>query len=230
MGNMKIQRGKWFMMPKLIYDMEGLSGRARLVYGYLCRLADEDNTAFPSYSKIRKACDIGSDQTVSKVLKELIAAGLLKKEVRFRKDGSQGSNMYTIITEIPDDKEVMAANDEERKFLEDLKPILKRYSYDVILDMLANFAESKKENCQEEQPEAEEEQPEAENKKPHGHNQEVLLTDEEYINLKKEYESGIVADFIEQLDSRIASHGEQDKYINHYATLRRWIERDKKEK
>jgi DNA invertase Pin-like site-specific DNA recombinase len=220
-GNMRMQKGTWFMAPKLIYDMLDVSANARWVYGYLCHMADKNNASFPSYTKIAEVCGI-SRPTISRCLKELKAFSLLAVDERYGKDGRKTSNMYTIL--VPDtEPEITKVSSEELNFLDELKPMLEKYSYSVILDMLSNFAEHKKESSLEEQAEVE-------NKKMHGHNKEVFLTDEEYINLIEDYGSEVVKDFIEQLDSRIASHGEQGKYKSHYATLRRWIERYIKEK
>jgi DNA-binding transcriptional MocR family regulator len=223
MGNFRMRRGTWYMAPKLTYDMTEVSGTARWVYGFLCRCANEENISFPSYRKIMEACDIGSRATVSKAIKELVSAGLLIKEVRYKKQGAKGTNLYTVITDLSNNEPLPVISNEELKFLKGLEPALEHYSHEVLLDILLNKVFDVP------APASTPPDWEPEGRNQYGHNKEVYLTDEEYMGLVNEFGAETVTDFIEQLDSRIAGHGEQEKYVNHYATLRRWVKRWLKE-
>ena len=65
--------------------------------------------------------------------------------------------------------------------------------------------------------------------KTYGHNGQIKLTTNEYIGLVNDYGADTVTDYIDQLDSYIASHGNENKYKNHYATIRRWIVKGNKD-
>ncbi|WP_231493700.1 helix-turn-helix domain-containing protein [Alicyclobacillus macrosporangiidus] len=95
----RIQKGwttGFFSAPDAIYDAD-VTGYAKAVYVYLCRRADGDGQCFPGYGTMAK--EVGfSKSTVRRAVDELIAAGLLVKEVRGRKEsGEYFSNLYTIV-------------------------------------------------------------------------------------------------------------------------------------
>jgi len=72
------------------------TGTAKAVYIYLCRRADAEGQAFPTYIRIAK--DVGfSERTVRRAIDALIAAGLLLKEARYDRRGFRTSNLYTLI-------------------------------------------------------------------------------------------------------------------------------------
>jgi len=90
----KREKKNWFYSYNMIFDLD-ISEHAKIVYLYLCRCADSEGQAFPSYSTIAEKCSIGR-RTAIKAVKELLAVGLLSVEQRTREDGSLTSNLYTI--------------------------------------------------------------------------------------------------------------------------------------
>ncbi|TDA70490.1 MAG: helix-turn-helix domain-containing protein [Clostridia bacterium] len=79
-----------------MFDRRDINVYAKTVYIYLCRRADDDSQAFPTYARIAE--DVGASQrTVHRAIKALIAAGLLLKEARYDSRGLQTSNLYTLI-------------------------------------------------------------------------------------------------------------------------------------
>jgi hypothetical protein len=85
-----------FWVPNEIYEA-GVSGYAKAVYIYLCRRSDDEGKSFPGYGTIAK--EVGfSKSSIRRAVDELIAAGLLVKENRGRKEsGEFYSNEYTLI-------------------------------------------------------------------------------------------------------------------------------------
>lgn len=90
----KKEKKNWFYSYNMIFE-QPISEHAKIVYLYLCRCADSEGQAFPSYSTIAEKCSIGR-RTAIKAVKELLAVGLLSVEQRTREDGSLTSNLYTI--------------------------------------------------------------------------------------------------------------------------------------
>jgi len=93
----KRERKNWFYSYNMIFDMD-ISTNEKIVYLYLCRCADEESQAFPSYSTIAKKCSI-SRTTAIRAVSALVEIGLLEKVVRIiEKDGktSRTSNLYYI--------------------------------------------------------------------------------------------------------------------------------------
>lgn len=64
----------------------------------LANYADSDGRCFPSYERIANDCECSRRSVISWV-DRLEQLGLLKKEVRRRKDGTQTSNFITLQTE-----------------------------------------------------------------------------------------------------------------------------------
>lgn len=95
----KIRTGwqrEFFQVPNEIYDRRDISGYAKAVFVYLCRRADDESKAFPTYGRI--AADVGfSISTVRRAIEILTETGLLIKEARFDGRGFQTSNLYTLI-------------------------------------------------------------------------------------------------------------------------------------
>jgi hypothetical protein len=86
----------FFQAPNEIFDRRDINVYAKAVYLYLCRRADDDSQAFPTYARI--AADVGgSPRTVRRAIEALIAAGLLLKEARYDRRSFQTSNLYTLI-------------------------------------------------------------------------------------------------------------------------------------
>ena len=76
-----------------------LSKRATLVVFYLINRANKDLTCFPAIKTIAADCNM-SDRTVRRALDDLVASGFVKKEARYRDNGGQSSNLYTLILEM----------------------------------------------------------------------------------------------------------------------------------
>lgn len=66
------------VVPNFIFKMK-LSAHAKLLYIVLLKFAWENNFCFPGYDVIMEAMSISSRATLSKYLKELEEAGLIKK-------------------------------------------------------------------------------------------------------------------------------------------------------
>ena len=78
----------------LIYST-GLPHRAVTVYMYLRDRANVQGSCWPSIYTI--AQDLGlSRSTVKRALNDLVTSGYLKKEPRYREDGSKSSNLFTV--------------------------------------------------------------------------------------------------------------------------------------
>lgn len=90
----KKEKKNWFYSYNMIFE-QPISEHAKIVYLYLCRCADSEGQAFPSYNTIAEKCSI-SRSTAIRAIKELKEAGLLSVEQRIEADGSLTSNLYTI--------------------------------------------------------------------------------------------------------------------------------------
>lgn len=119
----KIKTGwqrQFFQAPNEIYDRQDISGYAKAVFVYLCRRADDESRAFPTYARI--AQDVGfSLSTVRRAIETLTEIGLLIKEARYDGRGFQTSNIYTLIrpSSIPEQQHSQREEKEEGKpFLE----------------------------------------------------------------------------------------------------------------
>ena len=72
-----------------------LSHRAKSVYMYLKDRADSEVRCWPAIKTI--ALELGlSRSTVKRALDDLVRAGLLRKDPRWRENGSYTSNLYQI--------------------------------------------------------------------------------------------------------------------------------------
>lgn len=78
-----------------IYSDADLPARARLVYMYLQDRANKDSSCWPAIKTIARDLKL-SRSTVKRALRDLEQGGYLKKQVRFRKNGSYTSNFYVI--------------------------------------------------------------------------------------------------------------------------------------
>ena len=88
-------KANYHLVPNCIYD-EDLSPYAIAVYGYLTRCADKSNTCFPTRENIAKKCGIKSVRTVDKCLAILEDLGYIEKTYRYKVNGTNMSNIYTI--------------------------------------------------------------------------------------------------------------------------------------
>jgi DNA-binding MarR family transcriptional regulator len=77
-----------------IYAAE-LPHRARTVYMYLRDRADKDGKCWPAINTIARELSL-SRSTVKRALSDLCKAGYVKKEARYRENGSSSSCLYTV--------------------------------------------------------------------------------------------------------------------------------------
>lgn len=82
-----------------------LSTRARVIFMYLSYRSNKENTCFPAIKTIGRECGMGVS-TVKRALSDLCDEGYIKKDSRYRDDNGQTSNLYTLITETPIEKEL----------------------------------------------------------------------------------------------------------------------------
>ena len=82
----------WF---ESIYADERLSHRARAVYMYLRDRSDADGKCWPGIKRIASDLHL-SRRTVQRALADLEQAGYIRRDERFRENGSRTSNLYTI--------------------------------------------------------------------------------------------------------------------------------------
>ena len=78
-----------------IYADDRLPHRAKAVYMYLKDRADKSGRSWPGIKTIARELNI-SPSTVKRAVDDLARLGYLEKEVRYRKNGGQTSNIYTI--------------------------------------------------------------------------------------------------------------------------------------
>ena len=78
-----------------IYADEELSHRARSVYMYLRDRSDAEGKCWPGVKRISEDLHL-SRRTTQRALSELERAGYIRRDERFRENGSQKSNLYTI--------------------------------------------------------------------------------------------------------------------------------------
>lgn len=93
----KKERKNWFYSYNVIFDLD-IPYYAKIVYLYLCRCADEESQAFPSYSTIATKCSI-SRRSAIRAVKILQEIGLLEKQNRIIESNGKiinTSNIYYI--------------------------------------------------------------------------------------------------------------------------------------
>lgn len=78
-----------------IYADTLLPSRAKAVYMYLYDRADKTKSCWPGINTIAAELHL-SRTTVKRALADLMQRGYLKKEARFRPNGSHTSNLYTL--------------------------------------------------------------------------------------------------------------------------------------
>lgn len=74
----------------------GLPHRAVAVYMYLHDRADRDRICWPAIPTMARELGM-SRSTIKRALDDLVSAGYLKKEFRYRENGSYTSNLYTLL-------------------------------------------------------------------------------------------------------------------------------------
>lgn len=107
----KANKRNFFIAQNMIFDLD-ISEHAKITYLYLCRCADDESQAFPSYNTIGLKCSF-SRMTAIRTIQELEKTGLLSVEKRMIEKGGKPvntSNLYTLydspsptpsITELP---------------------------------------------------------------------------------------------------------------------------------
>jgi DNA-binding MarR family transcriptional regulator len=79
---------------------EDIPHRAKSVYMYLRDRTNASGTCWPGIKKIATDLHL-SRSTVKRALDDLYKSGLIKKEPRYRDNGSNSSNLYTVETVLP---------------------------------------------------------------------------------------------------------------------------------
>ena len=74
---------------------------------YLCKLSNEENICFPSYSTIAANMNIIRSKTAN-IINRLIDLSYIEKENRTRGRGGKGSNLYTVCQEYYEDEKQSA--------------------------------------------------------------------------------------------------------------------------
>lgn len=118
-----------------LYNMQ-LSMRATLVINYLINRSNKELTCFPAIKTIAKDCNI-STRTVQRALKDLLATGVIKKENRYRENGGQSSNLYTLMLDEENAKK------EKLEVKEEIKKIDEAISNETIAMDTVDFNEYK---------------------------------------------------------------------------------------
>lgn len=78
-----------------IYADDRLPHRAKAVYMYLKDRSDKNGRSWPGIKTIARELNV-SASTVKRAVDDLIRFGYLEKETRFRENGGQTSNLYTL--------------------------------------------------------------------------------------------------------------------------------------
>lgn len=77
-----------------IYSMD-LPHRAKAVYMYLKDRTDSNGTCYPSMGTIARELQL-SRRTVERAVADLVQAGLVEKEQRWRENGGRSSLLYRV--------------------------------------------------------------------------------------------------------------------------------------
>lgn len=78
-----------------IYADDRLPHRAKVVYMYLKDRSDKNGQSWPGIKTIARELNV-STSTVKRAVDDLIRFGYMEKETRFRENGGQSSNLYTL--------------------------------------------------------------------------------------------------------------------------------------
>ena len=82
-----------------IHEVHGLTPTQKLVLILLSNYCDENNSCFPSHSTIAYLAGIKSSKHISKIIRELSKRGYLRIQYRYKEDGGNKSNLYTLTLE-----------------------------------------------------------------------------------------------------------------------------------
>lgn len=80
-----------------VYE-SSLPSRAKTVMFYLVNRSNKELTCFPAIPTIARETGL-SERTVQRALKELVEEGFVKKTPRYRGNGGQSSNLYSLDVE-----------------------------------------------------------------------------------------------------------------------------------
>ena len=78
------------------FKLEGLSPTKKLVLVVLANYADEKGSCYPSYQHIGRLAGIKDPKHIGKIIKEFAQQDLLEITARFKEDGGNISNRYTL--------------------------------------------------------------------------------------------------------------------------------------
>ena len=86
-----------YIVSEFLFDSSqfDLSAKAKAVMAYLAFRSNKINTCFPALKTISSGCSL-SLSTVKRAIRELLSFSLIKKDERYRADGGQTSNLYTL--------------------------------------------------------------------------------------------------------------------------------------
>lgn len=101
-----------YEMKQKAYSSD-LKNRALQVLLYLIDRSNKEGTCFPAIPTIARELHI-SMSTVKRALGELVEAGFIIKEKRFRENKGQSSNLYTIILSENDDEQMTESIDGDK--------------------------------------------------------------------------------------------------------------------
>lgn len=97
-----------YAVSTFLFDCPNLdiSLKAKTVMSYLTFRSNKQNTCFPALKTIAQGCSL-SLSSVKRAIKELLGLNLVRKNKRYREDGGQTSNLYTILAdELPSTENV----------------------------------------------------------------------------------------------------------------------------
>lgn len=86
-----------YIVSEFLFDSSqfDLSSKAKAVMAYLAFRSNKMNTCFPALKTIASGCSL-SLSTVKRAIRELLSFRLINKDERYRADGGQTSNLYTL--------------------------------------------------------------------------------------------------------------------------------------
>lgn len=100
---------------EILREYEGrISAKAAAVFMNLVVHSNKKNTCFPSLNTIHKETSF-SKRSVQRGLDELLKLGLITKKHNFREDGSQTSNIYSIISAASERISAIEENIQQKK-------------------------------------------------------------------------------------------------------------------
>ena len=95
-----------YIVSEFLFDCPrfNLSAKAKAVMAYLTYRSNKLHTCFPALKTIASGCSL-SLSTVKRAIRELLSHNLVSKNERYRADGGQTSNLYTLNQEALTKKE-----------------------------------------------------------------------------------------------------------------------------